>query len=119
MNSVAGLIMIIIMHLSTRKFPGQKLLPWMFLYAFVYTEKGVTIFAHFPKLVTVGGVSRWKFVSWKISDTFRHMWDSAEYDEELRMRGLAAIYLMRSHTEFVVGQLFAWSQNLYNGHVDR
>jgi hypothetical protein len=113
MNSVAGLIMIIIMHLSTRKSPSQKLLPWMFLYAFVYTEQGITIYAHFPKLVvTADGKSRWKFVSWRVSNTFETMWKYGTVDMELRMRGLAAVYLMRSHTEFVLEQLLAWSQNL-------
>jgi hypothetical protein len=112
MNSVAGLIMIIIMHLSTRKSPTQKLLPWMFLYAFVYTERGITIYAHFPKLVVdAAGKSGWKFVSWKVSEIFASMW-TKNGTVELRMRGLAVVYLMRSHTEFVLEQLLAWSQNL-------
>jgi hypothetical protein len=112
MNSVAGLLMIIIMHLSTRKSPAQKLLPWMFLYAFVYTEQGITIYAHFPKMVIdADGKSRWKFVSWRVSKLFRFIWTKTG-TVEMRMRGLAAVYLMRSHTEFVLEQLLAWSQNL-------
>jgi hypothetical protein len=113
MNSVATLIVLILMHLSTRKSANQKLLPWMFIYAFCYTEKGITIYAHFPKFVASpdGKGGKWKFVSWKVTEKFQEMWAKLR-TEDLRMSGLATLYLMRSHTEFVLEQLLAWSKNL-------
>jgi hypothetical protein len=113
MNSVAALIVLILMHLSIRKSANQKLLPWMFLYAFCYTEQGITIYAHFPKFVVSpdGKGGKWKFVSWKVTNKFETMW-AEDRTEPLRMRGLATLYLMKSHTEFVVEQLLAWSKNL-------
>jgi hypothetical protein len=112
MNSVPALIMFILLHLSTRTTADQPLPPWMWKYAFVYTELGVTIYAHFPKLVvTKDGEARWKFVSRKVSEKFRKMWaESASND--LRMRGRAVIDMMRSHTEFLLEQLLSWSKNL-------
>jgi hypothetical protein len=85
----------------------------MFLYAFIYTEKGIRIYVHFPKLVVGADTKlRWKFVSWRLSDIFRFMWTKERGSEKLRMLGLCTLYLMRSHTEFVLEQLLAWSQKL-------
>jgi hypothetical protein len=112
MNSVAALIMIILMHLSTRTTPNQKLKAWMFVYAFCYTEKGITIYAHFPKyVISHGGKGQWKFVSWRVTSKFSEMW-GRNGTEDQRIRGLAALYLMRSHTEFLHEQLLTWSKNL-------
>jgi len=113
MNSVPALIVLILVHLSTRKSATQKLLPWMFIYAFCYTERGITVYAHFPKFVASpdGKGGKWKFVSWRVTDKFKNMW-ARNRTEDLRMRGLATLYLMRSHTEFVLEQLLAWSKNL-------
>jgi hypothetical protein len=112
MNNVPALIMFILVHLSTRMTADQPLPPWMWTYGFVYTELGLTIYAHFPKLVkTDDGKWTWKFVSCEVTKDFQNMWREGE-DEELQMRGLAAINMMRSHTEFVLEQLLIWSKNL-------
>lgn len=110
MNSVATLIIFILMYLSTRRDTGPNdpdLPAWMFTMSFVYTERGFTIYAHYPKFTG----RKWEFASWKITQNLKDVL-SQKASRADRVRCLAAFLLMRSHTLFVREQIKTWSQNL-------
>ncbi|KIM22267.1 hypothetical protein M408DRAFT_28817 [Serendipita vermifera MAFF 305830] len=111
MNSVATLVILILVYLSTRKSKKDPLPAWMFTMSFTYTQYGFVIYGHFPRVEKSPRGPEWKFVSWQIANRFERVWES-DTPNNLRMAGLAVLYELRAHTEFVVKQIGAWSDNL-------
>lgn len=107
MNSVATLVILILIYLSTRKSKEDPMPPWMFTMSFTYSQNGFVIYGHFPKPHD----EDWNFASWRITDIFQSAWENTT-EIKVRMSALATLYELRAHTEFVVKQIRTWSNNL-------
>jgi hypothetical protein len=136
MNSNPILTIFAIMYLDIRTDVNEGMPPWMWVYALIYTEDGFDVYAHslstgvHPKLIDANseGSSRpdakgpsndapesektqFVFKSTHLLDRYSLVFRQ-DADHDHRMRALTALYMIRSHTLFVIEQVESWVEKI-------
>lgn len=103
----ATLILLVLMYLDTRRSSSEMMPAWMYLYGLAYDEQGFSVYIHFPKPRVSGDRLEWDFVSLLLTSKFK----AIDYDRGRRMRALAFLFKIRSHSFFLLEQLRSWASN--------
>lgn len=110
MSVGATLNVLTLVHLDTRKDPLSPMPHWMWIPGIIYTEKGYTIYVHHPGVfLDQENAWKWKHVSVKLTEVFSHIYPVDASDGK-HASASQALSMLRSHAEFVLDQILAWSQ---------
>jgi len=102
------LIILILYYLDTREHLHSPLPPWLFLYGVEYTETGVNITAHYPSYVFDGDTGHWELHANLLTKDYFRVFETG--NPILRLRLLAVLLRIRSHSLFVLEQLGKWGR---------
>lgn len=105
----ATLIILILYYLDTRKQCAAELPRWLFLYGIHYTESGVVVLGHHPRydFEYDEGKGRWELCSRVLSTDYGDVFVGPQIE---RLRLLAVLIRIRSHSLFVLEQLKQWKR---------
>jgi hypothetical protein len=105
----ASMIILILYYLDTRASAHSAIPPWLFLYGIEYTENGLLIRAHAPYYEHNSQQPHWKFKSLLMATEYESVFVLGK-PRSLRLKLLAALLKIRSHSWYVLDQLNAWKR---------
>jgi hypothetical protein len=120
MNSHPILVIFITLYLDIRRTRDEPIPPWMWVYALIYTENGFEVYTHSisTEVPTEKGFEAssesvragFRFRSTRfISDYSKVFRQDVKTDH--RLKALTLLYMIRSHTLFVVDQVETWAKS--------
>ena len=112
LNSQFILQLFILIHLDTRQKPNTPFPSWMWVYSWVCTSLGFSIYCHYPsvRVLNDGKDYEFKFVSFKMTNQFATVWDSEESNLKSRLNAKAVFDHIASHSSWVLEQVHRWAQ---------